>query len=359
MTRMQISAVRGKQGTRTCYSTMVPLKVVPMFSHSGEQDELEPEDRAQRTLSKSRVPDITGYILKHPEDWVFPSLTASFDAEEVFRTVSPRQDPNLGTLEIPLGTDFLINDGQHRWAAIEEALRKDPGLGEQTICLVLFRKENIERSQQMFSDLNRTVQKTPRPLDILYDHRDPMNRITQGVAEAVSLFKGRVEREKNSLSANSSKFVTLSALYDANEQLIGTLREGEVDEAEVEGAVAQATLFWNSVTEYIPEWSSIRDGDLQPPEARASYIHCHAVGFWAIAAAGGDLSGRYPDENVWKERLAGLSEIDWRKDNPEWDGICMMDGDIITRRQTREATAKYVRWCLGLISEKPGPVLED
>jgi DNA sulfur modification protein DndB len=127
----------------------------------------------------------------------------------------------------------------------------------------------------------------------------------------------------------------------------------------VEDAVAQATLFWNLLSEYIPEWRSILDGNLQPPEARESYIHCHAVGFWAIGAAGGDLIERYPDEEDWKERLAGLSEIDWGKDNPEWDGICMMDGDIITRRQTREATAKYVRWCLGLISEKPGPVLED
>jgi DNA sulfur modification protein DndB len=186
-----------------------------------------------------------------------------------------------------------------------------------------------------------------------------MNRITQRVAHGVPLFDGRVEREKTSLSAKSPAFVTLSTLYDANEQLLGTFREGEVDEEEVEGAVAQATLFWNLLTEYIPEWRSIRDEDLQPPEARKSYIHCHTVGFWAIGAAGRDLIERYPDEEAWKERLAKFAEIDWRRDNPEWQGICMLGGDIITRRQTREATANYIRWCLGLISEKPGPVLED
>jgi DNA sulfur modification protein DndB len=123
--------------------------------------------------------------------------------------------------------------------------------------------------------------------------------------------------------------------------------------------VARATLFWNLLTEYIPEWRSIRDGDLQSAEARAGYIHCHAVGFWAIGAAGRDLIEHYPDEEDWKERLAKLAEIDWRKDNPEWQGICMMGRGIITRRQTKEATAKYIRWHLGLISEKPGPVLED
>ena len=224
-------------------------------------------------------------------------------------------------MEVPFDTDVFINDGQHRRAAIEEAVRENPALGEQNVCVVLYRAEDIERSQQMFSDLNRTVQKTPKSLNILYDPRDPMNRITQGVAEAVPLFEDRVEREKNSLSAKSSAFVALSTLYDANEQLLGTFREGEVDEEEVENAVAQATLFWNLLTESIPEWRSIRDGELQPQDARAGYIHCHGVGFWAIGAAGRDLIERYPDEEDWKERLAGLSEIDWRKDNPDWGWV--------------------------------------
>jgi DNA sulfur modification protein DndB len=358
MTKMQTPAIRGRQGTRTLYVGVFKMKEVLRAFTISEQGALDPEDRAQRTLSKSRIPEIKSYLLDHENDWVFPNLTASFDAEETFRPAS-RQNPNLGTLEVPFDTDFFINDGQHRRAAIEEAVRENPALGEQHVSVVLYRAEGIERSQQMFSDLNRTVQKTPRPLDIQYDRRDPMNRITQGVAEAVPLFEDRVERERNSLSAKSSAFVTLSALYDATEQLLGPLREGEVEEAEAEATEARATLFWKLVTEYILEWRSIRDGDLQPPEARAEYIHCHAVGFWAIGAAGGDLIERYPDEDDWKERLASLSEIDWRKDNPEWQGICMLGRDIITRRQTREATANYIRWCLGLISEKPGPVLED
>lgn len=35
----------------------------------------------------------------------------------------------------------------------------------------------------------------------------------------------------------------------------------------------------------------------------------------------------------------------------------MLGGDIITRRQTREATAKYIQWKLGILDEKPGQVL--
>lgn len=224
--------------------------------------------------------------------------------------------------------------------------------------MVLFPEENIERSQQMFSDLNRTVQKTSMSLDILYDHRDPMNRITQEVATMVEIFKGRMEKERVSLSARSPRFITLSALYDANEQqLLGKMKEGEADQEREAQGRDLAVEFWNAVAEDIPEWKMVRDGNLKPPEARAEFVHSHAMAFWALAAAGRDLIAEYPDEVNWKARLAHFGEIDWRKANPEWQGICMLGNDIITRRRTREATADYIRWHLGLIAEKPGAVL--
>src|SRR5205085_11945040 len=131
----------------------------------------------------------------------------------------------IGMLGLPLGTEFLINDGQHRKAAIEEALKQNRTLEKQTISVVLFPEESLERNQQMFSDLNRTVQKTSRSLDILYDHRDPMNRITLEVADSVPLFYGRVEKDAVSLAAKSPKLATLSALYDSNQQLLGRVAE--------------------------------------------------------------------------------------------------------------------------------------
>ncbi len=358
MASMQMSfpAVKGRQGTRDFYVAMFPLNVIPRLFTFRDWSELPPEVRAQRVLSGRRVPEITRYILEHEDDWVFSSLTASFKADEVF---TPSElDPNIGVLQVPLDAEFLINDGQHRRAAIEEALRENRSLGEQTISVVLFPEEDIERNQQMFSDLNRTVQKTSRSLDILYDHRDPMNRITQEVANAVEVFRSRVEREKVSLSARSPKFITLSALYDANEQLLGKMKESEADEEKEAENRDLAVVFWDSVTENIPEWTMVRDGNLKPPEARAEFVHCHAVAFWALASAGRELIKGYPDEVNWKARLAHLGEIDWRKTNPDWQGICMLGTDIITRRQTREATADYIKWHLGLIAEKPGAVLE-
>lgn len=352
---VKFPALRGKMGNRLYYVGMVPLSAVPKLFTFVDWAGIPAEARAQRKLTQKRVPEITRYILEHEDDWVFSSLTASFDAEETF--LSSELDDDLGVLELPLTGEFLINDGQHRRAAIIEALKENPLLEEQSISVVFFPEENIERNQQMFSDLNRTVQKTSRSIDILYDHRDLLNQVTLAVSEAVPILKGKVDKEAVSLAARSSKFITLSALYDANRQLLGRLPE-TLDDDELQIEIDRAAAFWEAITQHIPEWRDVRDGNLKPSEARAEFVHCHAVGFWALATAGKALIAAYPDDSSWKARLSMLEKIDWRKANEDWQGICMLGNDIITRRQTREATAKYIQWHLGLLADKPGPVLE-
>lgn len=350
---MTFPAVRGRMGTRKYYVAMFPLRVIPRLFKFIDWAEMPPEVRAQRKLNEKRVPEITRYILEHEDDWLFSSLTASFAADEVFKSSNIGKD--IGELTIPLDAEFLINDGQHRRAAIEEALKQNPTLGDQTISVVLFPSEEMVRDQQMFSDLNRTVQKTSRSLDILYDHRDPMNQVTLAVAGAVPLFRNRVEKDSVSLAVKSPKFVTLSSLYDANSQLLGKIAN---DEDLLAQAQDLATDYWQAVTENLQQWRDVRDGHLKPSEARAEYISSHAVGFWALGAAGRELLRQYPDEVNWKARLEHLSTMDWSKTNPEWQGICMLGRDIITRRQTKDALAKYIQWELGLIAQKPTSVLD-
>jgi DNA sulfur modification protein DndB len=354
---IKFPAVKGTMGTRDYYVAMFPLAVIPRLFKFRDWGELPAEARAQRKLNDKRVPEITRYILDHEDDWVFSSLTASFLGEETFRPFDD-ESANIGMIELPLNTEFLLNDGQHRKAAIEEAIKQNRMLENQTISVVLFPEEDIERNQQMFSDLNRTVQKTSRSLDILYDHRDPMNRVTIAVSHGADVFKNRVEKDAVSLAVKSPKFVTLSALYDANVQLLGKLKEADTDD-EVEAVKEKLAIsYWDAVTENIPEWHDIRSGSLKPSESRAEFIHSHAVAFWALGDAGRHLLDQYPDEVSWKARLARLREIDWRKANPEWQGICMLGSDIITRRQTKDATSKYIQWKLGLTDDLPEKVLE-
>jgi DNA sulfur modification protein DndB len=343
-------------GTRVFYTAHFPIRVLPRMFTFVDWSELPPEDRAQRKLNEKRVPEIARYLVENEDDWVFSSLTAAYSGEAAFHPTDI--DPDIGVLELPLDSRFLVNDGQHRREGLIQALKQNAGLGDQTISVVMFPDEGKERNQQMFSDLNRTVQKTSRSLDILYDHRDPINRVTMWIANSLPLLHGRVEKEAVSLSAKSAKFVTLSILYDANKQLLGKLPDGaEDDEQEMEKATETAERFWEAVTDAIPAWGEIRNGTLRPAESRMEFVHSHGVVIWALGAVGGRARKAEPDK--WQSLLAKLSTVDWRRTNPDWQGVCMIGTDIVTRRQTREATTEYLAWVLGLREDKPAPVIEQ
>ena len=83
---------------------------------------------------------------------------------------------------------FVINDGQHRRAGIEAALRENPDLGDETIAVVLFHDVGLKRCQQMFADLNRFAIRPTTSLSILYDHRDEDGLITKSLLQRVPIF---------------------------------------------------------------------------------------------------------------------------------------------------------------------------
>jgi DNA sulfur modification protein DndB len=219
------------------------------------------------------------------------SITVSVSGKVVFEEAAPGAD--IGTLKLPLGVLFTVNDGQHRVAGIAEALTQDFTLESDTISVVILPDEGRERSQQVFSDLNRTVHKTSKSLDILFDHRLPINRITMLCVERVPLFRGRIDKERVSLSVNSRQFATLPGVQAATSQLLGDIKEGVAGEDQ-ESMEDLAVEFWTTVTDFIEPWPDIASGDVKAHEARASYASSYALAPLGIGSAGASASATTP-----------------------------------------------------------------
>jgi DNA sulfur modification protein DndB len=336
---LSFPAMRGSMGRRDYFVTMVKLNLVPKLFKFRDWAELPPEQRAQRVIQKSRIPEITQYILDNEDGYLFSSLTASFDCEPKFTPVDGRED--LGVLEVPFESDLVINDGQHRRAAIEEALKENPKLGDETISVVLFPFEDLGRMQQMFSDLNRTARTTSKSLNILYNQRDLMSQITLTITERIDLFKGMIDKDRVSLSLRSPKLFTLAAIYDATNALLGSVADVDYD-----SKMALALEFWEALAENMQEWEKVKNGDMKPMELRQEFINSHAVVLWALGTMGQTLVSAYPDD--WKERLRTLRKVDWRRTNKEWQGVAMSGPDVVNRRQNRMDTASFLKVKFGL-----------
>ena len=328
-------AIRGIQAGREFYVAMCPLKIIPKLFIFTEFD-LPPELRAQRTLRASRIPALKNYILNNPKDYIFSSLTASVDGTMKFEPApSLGEGGKLGRLYVSMESRLLINDGQHRRQAIEEALKENPDLAHEMISVVFFEDKGLIRSQQMFSDLNKNAVKPTKSLSILYDHRDEFAKFIVAISSELEIFSGRVELEKTAISNRSIKFFTLNGIADATRKFLGIKgRKISVDEQN------KVKEFWNEMTKNIPEWQLLVQKRVTASELRKECVHSHTNLLNALGIVGNVLQNEYPSD--WKQKLASLQNIDWSRSNPEWEGKLLLRGRMLKTKLGIELAANTI-----------------
>jgi len=343
-------AIRGIQAGREYYVTMCPLRLIPRL-FLFDEEELPPEMRAQRTLNKNRVPEISRYIVENPDSYIFSALTASVNAEVDFEPVQGGEGPEerVGTLTIPMAARFVINDGQHRRAAIQQALAENPDLGDESIAIVLFLDIGLNRCQQMFADLNRHAVRPSKSIGVLYDHRDEASTITKLIVTRSPFFSDLTEMETSNLSTRSRKLFTLSALYSANRALLEAI---EVES--LERRVDLAAQFWQVVAEQFPEWHQVRERQIGAGEVRQDFIHSHGIVLQSIGKIGNTLLRQSAEPKEWEKHLRKLRDIDWHRSNAAiWEGRATIGGRVSKGAANLLLTAGYIRAVLGLLPLPP------
>jgi len=336
-------AVRGIQAGRTFYIAMCPMRIVPRI-FVFDEEEVPPELRAQRTLNRARIPEIAAYLAANPKGYILSALTASVDAKVSFTPLeSVGNATGLGVLRIPMDARILINDGQHRRAAIEEAVKNFPELGQDNVPVLFFVDEELRRSQQMFADLNKYAVRPSYSLSTLYDHRDPGAELARYLAQKCSVFKGMTEMEKSTISNRSTKLFTLSSIKHASRALLRKqAREMVKDEEKL-----LAKEYWETVGDQIPDWKRARERSIQTSELRQGFVHAHGVVLQALGHVGAALISARPKE--WKAALKKLRGLDWSRSNVAlWEGRALLHGRVSKASTNVTLTANALKKIIGL-----------
>jgi DNA sulfur modification protein DndB len=338
-------AIRGVQAGREYYVTMCPLRIIPRLFLFNEE-ELPPEMRAQRSLNKNRVPEMARYIVENTDSYVFSALTASVNAEVRFEPFSSGRGPTdrIGTLTIPMSATFVINDGQHRRAAIQQALAESPDLGDETIAIVMFIDIGLDRCQQMFADLNRYAIRPAPSIGVLYDHRDPMAELTRMVVMGTPFLRDVTEMESSSLAQRSRKLFTLSAIHTATGSLLEEIKQDSTDER-----VELASAYWKVVADQFPIWQQVYRGEITAGEVRRDFIHTHSIVLHALGRVGNALLRKSSEPKTWERTLRMLRDIDWHRTNSDtWEGRATSGGNVSKSRRNVDLTTAYIRTVLGM-----------
>lgn len=328
--------VKGIQAKREYYIAMIPLKMIPkLFPQDGEY--VPPEYRAQRKLNETRIPVISKYILSNRENYVFSALAASIDGDFKF---CPSEYPDVGVLEISMDAKLLINDGQHRKAAILEAISEDETLLNETISVVFFEDQGLERSQQMFTDLNKHAVKTSNSIAELYDSRDPLAVVNRNVISKIKFLNAFTDKEKDILGKYSSNLFTLSTFYNANKRIIRTAEMTP----EVESFLYK---YWNCICKNILPWQDLSNRQISKVDLRENYIVTQAVIIQVLGRLGNFffLNPDYPFEKT----LRKLKEVNWRRDCGDWEmRTIRANGRMINNEEAITLTCNVLKRYLGI-----------
>ena len=334
------NAVRGMQAGKPCYIAMCPMRIIPKIFVFNE-DEVPPEIRAQRKLNKGRIPEMTNYLINNQKDYTLSSLTASIDGETDFIPFSKNDaENNIGVFKISMDAQILINDGQHRRAAIEEAVKNESNLGHDHISVVFFIDEGLKKSQQMFADLNKHAVRPSPSLATLYDQREELSNIARRVMNDVTVFSKLTETEKTSISNKSMKLFTLSGIKNANKALLNKGKNDSISEDEVQSAIE----FWKYIASNIKDWNLAADRSVNSWELRENFIHAHGVLLHAFGILGSQI---IHNKDSWTA-LDKLSSIDWSRNSKLWKGRAVVNGRITKSITNVKLTANQIKKQIGL-----------
>jgi DNA sulfur modification protein DndB len=242
---------------------------------------------------------------------------------------------------------IALLDGQHRQAAITQAVREDDakrhkstGVGEETISIVLFIDFGLEKCQQKFADLNRFAVRPNGSLALLYDHRGELPVLAKTIVREVPLFARLTDCEKTSITGGSNKLFALRAIHEATRALLG----GEDHPGEEAKKIAVA--FWSEAATVMPGWQAVADEKTRAAELREKYIHAHAVALEALGRVGHVLLRERPD--IWKKDLGSLATVDWSRTSPVWSGRALIHGRVSMTAFSVILTANVLKKHLGL-----------
>lgn len=85
----------------------------------------------------------------------------------------------------------------------------------------MYADQGLQRSQHIFTDLNKNAVKTSNSISELYDSRDDLVVVTRSVVWNIELLNAYTNKEKDILGKYSSSLFALNTFYTANKGIIG------------------------------------------------------------------------------------------------------------------------------------------
>ena len=199
----------------------------------------------QRGLTK-RAEEITKYLLTSQSRFLGAIVIAAYGGDPQYAAIEMETaegmlrglDRGFGVLVFDGSQSYFALDGQHRLRAIIDAVKANPKLGSEDLCVLIVTHldtpEGRKRTRRLFTNINRNAVKTAKAEDIVLDEDDGFAVLTRQLLEEHAALKvngrvkvivsqgadGELKLAGNSISKSDKKaMTTLPVLYDIGQYL--------------------------------------------------------------------------------------------------------------------------------------------
>lgn len=138
-----------------------------------------------------RTDDIKAYLLRSEHRFLGALIVAAWGGAPDYTAVS-MEDPDgmlsgidrqFGVLSFDGTQQYFALDGQHRLKAIKDAVKQDPTIGLEDICVIMVSHfdsaEGKQRTRRLFTNINRNAKATTGAENIVLDEDDGSAIITR------------------------------------------------------------------------------------------------------------------------------------------------------------------------------------
>lgn len=186
-------------------------------------------DQLQRSLNDNYL-RIKEYIISHSDRFFNALVLAVYDGDPMWTEIRYELDDehysDVGILSFNGKERIFPVDGQHRVEGIKAALKENPDLEGEQLCVMLIghsdTPEGKKKSRRIFSTLNRYAKPVKLGDIIALDEDDVVAIATRYQLESNPLFMEDRVRATNSIAVSVSdkrSFTSLIALYKCNLEL--------------------------------------------------------------------------------------------------------------------------------------------
>lgn len=361
---IMFEVVQGTQCDHSQWTSFLTIgDIKRTFSVPDASTEPDPMQIHQRVYDENRAAkQVAPYILKGViEDgnyYRLPAVTIGFKAS-TFRVVNYKEqwtalidavsDSTLrqqmqtelqwmprgrsASLILPPDTEFFTYDGQHRQGGMLEAILKSPDFMDGQELAVLFMEDlGLQFRRQVFVDFNSKGKIINSSQLTLFNQRDTLD-VTAKVLMEQAPFKGHTAWEKSTVKATKPhELFVLKALRDATKGLLAGIPPAEHSD--------QAIAYWQAVAAAHPHWVKIKTATpTQLVELKETTFSFHVVTLKALGMVGNHLL----KQEDWKGKLAGLKNINWNQDNPDWESVILAFGRVQTDQAAVGRMAMYIQ----------------